>query len=131
MNPDAPLLPRHLANDIIDALGHSRIVNVVGARQVGKTTLVREMLRQGRFISLDDETVLAAMEDDPWGQLQHLVEEAQGEPVIIDEAQRSRSLPHALKRIVDANRRKGQFVLTGSSTSFRQSMQPTLSQDAC
>lgn len=118
MKPDAPLLPRHLANDIIDALGHSRIVNVVGARQVGKTTLVREMLRQGRFISLDDETALAAVEDDPWGQLQHLVEEAKGEPVIIDEAQRSRRLPLALKRIVDANRRKGQFVLTGSSNIF-------------
>ena len=118
MKPDAPLLPRHLANDMVDALGQARVVNVVGARQVGKTTLVRKLLRQGRFISLDDETVLAAVEEDPWGQLQQLVGEAQGEPVIIDEAQRSRRLPLALKRIVDTDRRKGQFVLTGSSNIF-------------
>ena len=118
MKPDATLLPRHLANDMVDALGQARVVNVVGARQVGKTTLVREMLRQGRFISLDDETVLAALEDDPWGLLQQLIEEAQSEPVIIDAAQRSRRLPLALKRIVDANRRKGQFILTGSSNVF-------------
>jgi predicted AAA+ superfamily ATPase len=39
-------------------------------------------------------------------------------PLIIDEAQRSKKLALAIKRVVDTNRRKGQFVLTGSSNIF-------------
>ena len=39
-------------------------------------------------------------------------------PIIIDEAQRSPKLALAIKKIVDRNRRKGQFVFTGSSNVF-------------
>lgn len=112
------ILPRHLSAELKDALTYARVVNVVGARQVGKTTLVRDILETGRFITLDDETALEAIENDPWGQLQRLTEEAIGVPVIIDEAQRSRKLALAIKRIVDASNRTGQFVLTGSSNIF-------------
>ena len=40
----------------------------------GKTTLLRDILSLGRFVTLDDDTILAAMENDPWGQLQPLTE---------------------------------------------------------
>ncbi len=43
---------------------------------------------------------------------------AKDAPVVIDEAQRSRSLALAIKRIVDERRQKGQFLLTGSSNVF-------------
>ncbi len=39
-------------------------------------------------------------------------------PLIIDEAQRSKKLALAIKRMFDTSRRKGQFVLTGSSNVF-------------
>ena len=110
--------PRHLSAELKDALTYARVVNIVGARQVGKTTLVRDILKAGRFVTLDDETVLEAIEEDPWGQLQRLEEEAPDVPLIIDEAQRSRKLALAIKRIVDSSHRKGQFVLSGSPNIF-------------
>ena len=113
------ILPRHLSAELHDALTWSRVVNIVGARQAGKTTLVRDILQAGRYVSLDDDTVLEAIEDDPWGQLQRLTEDPETAPLIIDEAQRARRLPLAIKRIVDTGNLQGQFVLTGSSNMFR------------
>lgn len=115
---ETPLLPRHLSREIDDALRSARVVNVIGPRQVGKTTLVRDLLGRGRFITLDDPGVLAAVQTDPHGQLTALAAEAGETPVIIDEAQRSPDVAVAIKRIVDANRRMGQFLLTGSSNVF-------------
>ncbi len=117
MNEIDEYLPRHLTTELQDALATARVVNLVGPRQVGKTTLVRDLFKQGRFITLDDAAILAAMEADPEGQLTSLAAEHNA-PVIIDEAQRSPKLALAIKKIVDQNRRKGQFVLTGSSNVF-------------
>jgi len=61
---------------------------------------------------------LNAIEADAFGQIESLRSGKDGLPIIIDEAQRSKSLALAIKKIVDADRRKGQFVLTGSSNLF-------------
>ena len=58
-------LPRHLIPELEDALASARVVNLIGPRQVGKTTLVRDLFGNGRFITLDDAAVLAAIEADP------------------------------------------------------------------
>lgn len=114
------LIPRHLAGKIADTLRTSRVINVVGPRQTGKTTLVRDMVEQRHFLDLDDESLLASLTLDPFGQLTALLDEARGAalPIVIDEVQRLPRLTLALKRIVDRNRRPGQFVLTGSSDIF-------------
>lgn len=112
------LLSRHLKPALNEALASARVVNIIGPRQAGKTTLVRDLFGDGRFVTLDDAGVLAALEADPQGQLQLLATEAGGRPVIIDEAQRSRNLALAIKKIVDEKRRPGQFLLTGSSNVF-------------
>lgn len=111
-------LPRHLTSELREAIASARVVNLVGPRQVGKTTLVRDLFDEGRFLTLDDAAVLAAIDADPEGQLMSLAEGQNASPIIIDEAQRSRKLALAIKKIVDNNRRKGQFVLTGSSNVF-------------
>ncbi|MYA87567.1 MAG: ATP-binding protein [Boseongicola sp. SB0662_bin_57] len=118
MNDKNAYLPRHLISELEDAIASARVVNLIGPRQAGKTTLVRDLFGQGHFVTLDDTAVLAAIDADPVGQLTGLTEDLDGTPLIIDEAQRSRNLALAIKRIVDANRRKGQFVLTGSSNVF-------------
>ena len=112
-------LPRHLMVELEAALEHARVVNLIGPRQAGKTTLVRDLFARGRFISLDDAANLAAIDADPYGQIVALREELDDIPLIIDEAQRSTDLSLAIKRIVDEDLRKGQFVLTGSSNVFR------------
>lgn len=115
---DNPILPRHLSAGIQEALTYARVVNIIGPRQAGKTTLVRDILNMGKFITLDDENTLNAIEEDPSGQLESLLGDLTDAPLIIDEAQRSRKLALAIKMIVDADRRKGQFILTGSSNLF-------------
>lgn len=115
---DNPILPRHLSAELQKALSYSRVVNIIGPRQAGKTTLVRDILDMGKFITLDNQNTLNAIENDPSGQLGSLLSGLVDAPLIIDEAQRSRELALAVKMIVDADRRKGQFILTGSSNMF-------------
>lgn len=115
---DNPILPRHLSAELQKALSYSRVVNIIGPRQAGKTTLVRDILNMGKFITLDDQNTLNAIENDPSGQIESLLSGLVDAPLIIDEAQRSRELALAVKMIVDADRRKGQFILTGSSNMF-------------
>ena len=115
------ILPRHLSAELQDALTWSRVVNVVGPRQAGKTTLVRDILQTGHFITLDDETVLEAIENDPWGPV---AAPYRGSGSRSADHRRKRSapeeLPLAIKRIVDTRQPStGQFVLTGSSNMFR------------
>jgi predicted AAA+ superfamily ATPase len=113
------LIPRHLTERLASTLRTSRVINVVGPRQSGKTTLVRDMLQAAEFLDLDDESLLASLTLDPYGHLRALASAAQpGLPIVIDEVQRLPQVTLALKRIVDRDRRAGQFVLTGSSDIF-------------
>jgi len=112
------LLPRHVEPLLAEALESARVVNLVGPRQAGKTTLVRDLLAEGRFVTLDNDVTRVSIESDPLGQLITLRTAAGAAPVIIDEAQRLPSLALAVKQIVDADRRPGQFLLTGSSNVF-------------
>lgn len=114
------LIPRHLTAKVARTLQTSRVINIVGPRQTGKTTLVRDMLQTARFLNLDDEGLMSSLALDPFGQLSMVAAEAgkAGLPVVIDEVQRLPQITLALKRIVDQDRRPGQFVLTGSSDVF-------------
>jgi predicted AAA+ superfamily ATPase len=114
------VIPRHLAPLVENALSVSRVINIVGPRQAGKTTLVRELIDTAHYVTLDDDGMRAALEADPYGQLQLLsgVARKSSRPIVLDEVQRLPQITLALKRIVDADRRPGQFVLTGSSDIF-------------
>jgi len=122
MTRESRLTPRHLSAELNSALTSARIVNIVGPRQAGKTTFVRDLFGSeqagAKFVTLDDADLLAAIENDPAGQLSALMTDIGDNPLIIDEAQRSKKMALAIKKIVDENRRKGQFILTGSSNVF-------------
>src|SRR6266508_2520913 len=106
-----PIIQRHLAPRVGAALRSSRIVNLVGPRQAGKSTLVEKQVPIARYLTMDDDAIRASMETDPYGQLQMLVQRHQDSdlPIAIDEVQRVPGITLALKRIVDQNRRHGQF----------------------
>ncbi len=114
------LIPRHLSEMVANTLLTTRVINIVGPRQTGKTTLVRDMVKAARFLDLDDENLLASLTFDTYGQLSVLSAESteSGLPIVIDEVQRLPQITLAVKRIVDQERRPGQFVLTGSSDIF-------------
>ena len=104
------LYPRFALGVAARALADTPVVLVSGPRQCGKTVLVRDLIAGRRpFLTLDDDTVLAAARADPAGLLRSLGR------ATIDEVQRAPDLLRAIKRAVDENRQAGRFLLTGSA----------------
>lgn len=111
------LVPRNLTARVEEALADTRIVVVQGARQVGKSTLLREVVNRhtGRMVTLDDELTRTAAAADPVGFVRQYPTGLLG----IDEVQRVPELVLALKAAVDADPRAGRFLLTGSADLLR------------
>ena len=84
-------------------------VLVTGARQVGKTTLLQEVVTDAGYVTLDDKIQLASareqggtfFKDNP-------------PPVFVDEVQYAPNLFPQIKMILDRSKLKGQFYLSGS-----------------
>ncbi len=96
------------------------VTAVIGARQVGKTTLVRDLLKERRrFLTLDDPSIGLLAKQEPFSFL------SQDKRLTIDEAQKCPELFSAIKRIVDQKRTPGQFIITGSANI---TMLPALSE---
>lgn len=95
---------------MLEASRHFPVVAVTGARQVGKTTLLRDISSvERRYVSLDDPFLLKAAKEDPELFLQnHPV------PLLIDEIQYAPELLPFIKMRVDAAKEKGMYWLTGS-----------------
>jgi uncharacterized protein len=111
----ARMIERRIEPLITEAIDHARIVFVAGARQVGKTTLIREITRPDgvrpmRELSLDDKATRDAANQDPAGFVAGL-----GGPAFIDEIHRAPDLLLELKKAVDADAVPGRFVITGSA----------------
>ena len=104
------LVPRQVAAALARRLRVMPAVVVTGARQTGKSTLAGALAPgKRRYLSLDDLDVVDLARRDP----EALVG---GEaPVTLDEVQREPDILLAVKRMIDANRRPGQFLLTGSA----------------
>ena len=110
MNAPARLYPRLIEARVAEALADTPVVLIVGPRQAGKTTLVRQVAAQGaRYFTLDDELTLLAAKEDPVGMVRGL------DRAVIDEIQRAPQLLLAIKKTVDEDRRPGRFLLTGSA----------------
>ncbi len=82
---------------------------VTGARQSGKTSLLRHLYPHAAYLSLDLPAHAEAARTAPDYLLDRYPE-----PVIIDEIQYAPSLLRNLKVRIDANRTPGRFFLTGS-----------------
>jgi len=83
---------------------------ITGARQVGKTTLLRHTSSDDRtYISLDDPTNLSLGKNDP-----ALFFKRFPPPVLIDEIQYAPQLLPYIKMLIDEKQDKGMFWLTGS-----------------
>lgn len=105
---------RHATDALLDALRDTPVVYLQGARQTGKSTLVRAVAERehpARYLTLDTAAVLAAALNNPEGFIAGLER-----PVVIDEVQRAPALALAIKAAVDTDRRPGQYLLTGSAS---------------
>lgn len=87
-------------------------VLILGARQVGKTTLARQTFPLFSYLDMEDTATHALFAEDPRFQLDARI----GAGLILDEAQRLPILFDALRGAIDADRqRMGRFVILGSA----------------
>jgi predicted AAA+ superfamily ATPase len=104
---------RHIVEEVLYSLKYSPVVIIIGARQVGKSTLVEDAIQQkiqARYITFDNFSILAAAQASPSSYIESLEL-----PIIIDEIQREPAVLLAIKQVVDQNRKPGLFILTGSA----------------
>lgn len=106
------MIKRNIELLLLQAMADTPVVLINGARQTGKTTMVRALAksRGARYFTLDNATTLSAAVQDPIGFLRELPG-----PVVIDEIQKAPDLFPAIKLVVDEQRDPGRFLLTGSA----------------
>lgn len=111
------MITRQLTTTLIKRLRQSPAVALLGSRQVGKTTLARELDigKPCHYLDLERPSDLAKLEDPELylsGFADHLV--------ILDEVQRVPGLFPVLRSLIDERRRAGektaQFLLLGSAS---------------
>lgn len=103
-------LHRNLESPLQEALQQFPAVLITGCRQAGKSTLLQHILKDYRYVTLDDTLVRNLAESDP-----ALFLNTHEPPLVLDEIQYAPQLLPALKIKIDQNRRAmGQYALTGS-----------------
>lgn len=102
-------IKRTLEDQFLRMSAFFKAVLVTGARQVGKTTMIRHLSGERTFVSLDNTEVCELARRDP--QLFFLRYKP---PILIDEVQKAPELFPYIKIMCDETEEKGLFWLTGS-----------------
>lgn len=106
---------RILENIIKEKIFKGKAIVIVGARQVGKTTLINKILKDESFLFLDadDPTVRNLLSSPNTEQIKTII--GNNKTVFIDEAQRIKGIGITLKIITDQFKEVQLFV-SGSSS---------------
>jgi len=104
-------IKRTIENQLAYLSEHYPVVVVSGARQVGKTTLIKHMTmgKDLTYVTLDHPRIRELAKNDP-----ELFFQQYPAPVVIDEIQYAPQLLPYIKIKVDEDRTPGQYFLTGS-----------------
>lgn len=103
---------RSLITNVLKAMTRSPIVLLVGARQSGKSFLMKGIAKERdiRYITFDNLPTLVSARSDPIGYIRTVEK-----PIILDEIQRVPELFLPIKEDVDNHRIAGRYALTGSA----------------
>jgi hypothetical protein len=102
-------IERRISNTLKSAFAQFPVVVLTGARQAGKTSLVRHLFPNADYVTFDiPREAESARLDFPAFLRQH------PEPLIVDEVQYVPEALRHLKNVVDRDRQPGRFILTGS-----------------
>lgn len=103
-------LKRTLENQVLKASKAFPVVLLSGPRQVGKTTILKNIEANNRtYVTLDDPMLRTLAQEDPAIFLQRFKR-----PILIDEIQYAPQLFPYIKMEVDEKKQSGAFWLTGS-----------------
>ena len=109
------MIERFIQGQIASLLRTFPAVALLGPRQVGKTTLTRELIRN----SLDEVVYFDLENDDDIARMENpafLFEQYPEACIVLDEIQRMPDLFRQLRPIIDQYRVPGRFILTGSAS---------------
>ena len=106
---------RDISKQVVSKFGTGKAIVIVGARQVGKTTLIREFLKESDYLFLDgdDPTVRAVLTHPNTEQIRRVI--GAKRVVFIDEAQRIQGIGITSKIITDQFK-DVQLIVSGSSS---------------
>lgn len=106
-------LPRHAEKIVKKISAMFGAVLVSGPRQVGKSTMIEQVLSElptiVRRVTFDDQLLLLSALEQPDTFLKN-----HPPPLFIDEVQRAPKLFYHIKQVLDKDKKKGQFYLSGS-----------------
>ena len=100
---------RQIEKDLENAFKHYKIVLITGARQVGKTRLIKELFKEMKYVNFDNIFYENEAKSDGILFLNN-----NGKPIIFDEVQRVPELFRSIKYICDKDENYGQYILSGS-----------------
>ncbi len=100
---------RNLKKRLDVAITDTPAILIIGARQVGKTTLARAVPNTD-YATFDDALTLAAAKTSPKDFIANLKQ-----PAVIDEIQLCPEVLPVIKQNIDNDRTPGRFILTGSA----------------
>lgn len=86
------------------------IIGVLGLRQVGKSTLLRDRLKLSNYFTFDDQDIKEEAEISPKAFLAR----CDGMPTVLDEVQKVPRIFDSLKALVDRKKIPGRWFLSGS-----------------
>ena len=102
---------RHLEPVVARIAKRKPVLVLTGARQVGKSTMLKEIYHVINYVTLNRPLVRESAKENP-----SLFFEVNKPPVIVDEIQKAAELFDYIKDIVDEDKKPGQFYLTGSQS---------------
>ena len=97
------------------ALTQFRALCITGPRQSGKTTLSKQLFKGKPYVNFENPSVQHEAENNPQAFLKKYSSGA-----IFDEVQRVPHIFRYLQEVLDNNRKRGQFILTGSNNFLLQ-----------
>ncbi len=104
-------IKRHIEPVVSRIAKRKSVLVLTGARQVGKSTMLREVYHNINYVALNRPLVRESARENP-----SLFFDTYKPPIIVDEIQKAAELFDYIKDIVDENKIKGQFYLTGSQS---------------
>ena len=112
---DMNLIPRKLLEDLKSSLSFFPVVALIGPRQVGKTTLVKQLMttlkKECIYLDLEKASDLNKLTD-----AELFFSQNRDKLIVIDEIQIKGELYTTLRSIIDETRNPAQFILLGSAS---------------
>jgi predicted AAA+ superfamily ATPase len=109
------MITRIAEDKLIDLSTKFKAVAVTGARQSGKTTLIKKVFKKKPYVSLENPDKRIFATEDPRGFLANYPNGA-----VLDEVQRVPELFSYLQEVLDDSKEKGLFILSGSNNFLLQ-----------